>query len=116
MSILTNIGSVIINYIPILLTAIILIGISIFLSGLIEKFLEDKISNFTINVVKSNIYIVITFMILNHLGIATEIVNSAFIIILSALGIAFAIAFGIGGREFASNILKKLENSIKKND
>lgn len=116
LSILTTIGSVIINYIPILLTAIILIGIAIFLSGLIEKFLEDKISNLTINVVKSTIYIVITFMILNHLGIATEIVNSAFIIILSALGIAFAIAFGIGGREFASNILKKLENSIKKKD
>lgn len=115
LSVLTNIGSIVISYIPILLTAIILIGIAIILSGLLEKFLEPKVSNFTLNVIKVTIFVVITFMILSHLGIATEIVNSAFIIILSALGIAFALAFGMGGREFASNLLKKLENSIKKN-
>ena len=39
------------------------------------------------------------FMILNQLGIAREIVNSAFILILAALAVAFAISFGIGGKD-----------------
>ena len=34
------------------------------------------------------------------------------IIILSALAIAFAVSFGIGGREFASHMLEKLEKRI----
>ena len=57
-------------------------------------------------------------MVLNQLGIATKIVNSAFVIILAALGVAFAIAFGIGGRDFAKKTLddasKKLEENKKK--
>lgn len=39
-------------------------------------------------------------------------VNTAFILIVAALAIAFALAFGIGGRDFAGRMLKKLEESV----
>ena len=68
--------------------------------------------------IKIGILVIGAFMVLNQLGIATKIVNSAFVIILAALGVAFAIAFGIGGRDFAKKTLddasKKLEENKKK--
>ena len=48
-------------------------------------------------------------MVLSELGIAKNIVNTAFVLIVAALAIAFAISFGIGGKEFAGRTLKKLE-------
>ena len=52
-------------------------------------------------------------MILSQLEFATVIVNWAFIITLSALAVAFAIAFGIGGRDFAKNTLNKIDTGKK---
>lgn len=49
-------------------------------------------------------------MVLNELGIAEEIVNSAFLLIIAAIAAAFAISFGIGGKEAAAGLLKKLED------
>ena len=51
-------------------------------------------------------------MTLSQLGFAKSIVNIAFIIILAGLAIAFAISFGLGGREFASRCLTKLEEKL----
>lgn len=59
-------------------------------------------------------------MVLNELGIAKEIVNTAFILIVAALATAFAISFGIGGRDFARKAMDHLgeacgmENDQKK--
>ena len=41
-----------------------------------------------------------------------QMINIAFVIILAALAVAFAIAFGFGGRDFASHMLQKLEDKI----
>ncbi|NLC45503.1 MAG: hypothetical protein GX783_14630, partial [Clostridiales bacterium] len=42
-------------------------------------------------------------------GIATSIVNAAFIIVLGAVAVAFAISFGVGGRDAASKVLQVLQ-------
>jgi hypothetical protein len=39
------------------------------------------------------------------MGLANEIINLAFGLILGALAVAAAIAFGVGGRHFAANKL-----------
>lgn len=57
------------------------------------------------------IYTVGIFMVFSELGIAVEIVNTAFLLIIAALAVAFAISFGIGGRNFAEKVLKKLSNT-----
>jgi hypothetical protein len=46
-------------------------------------------------------------MALRQTGVANEIVNLAFGIILGAVAIAFAIAFGMGGRDMASRALEE---------
>ena len=53
-------------------------------------------------------------MVLSELGIAKEIVNTVFIVIVAAVAVAFAISFGVGGREFAGSSLKKLEAKFEK--
>ncbi len=51
------------------------------------------------------IYVIAGFMALQELGIATTIVTSAFIIGLAAVAVAGAIAFGLGNRELAGQIM-----------
>ena len=47
-------------------------------------------------------------MVLNQLTIAPVIVNSAFILLVAALALAFALSFGLGDLDFASNLLNKI--------
>jgi hypothetical protein len=43
----------------------------------------------------------------NQLGIATELVNTLFMAVVGALALAVGLAFGLGGRETAAEILRK---------
>lgn len=43
----------------------------------------------------------------NQLGIATELVNTLFMAVVGALALALGLAFGLGGRETAGEILRK---------
>ena len=47
-------------------------------------------------------------MVLNQLTIAPVIINSAFILLVTALALAFALSFGLGDCDFASNLLNKI--------
>lgn len=116
LSVLTEIGVVIIAYMPYVLSAILIFAICYFAGTLAEKTLKKNGFVSYAVIAKIAIFAVGAFMVLNQLGIATEIVNAAFILVLAALAVAFAIAFGIGGREFASNALKKLEEKAEKKD
>jgi len=67
-------------------------------------------------VCKCAVYAIGIFMVLNELGIASEIVNTAFVLIVAALAVAFALAFGIGGKDFAGRALKRMEDIYTKSD
>ena len=47
-------------------------------------------------------------MTLDQLNFAQSIVNVAFLLILGAVAVAFAISFGIGGKSFAEKHYQKL--------
>jgi len=53
---------------------------------------------------------------LRQMGFANEIVNLAFGLLLGAVALAMAIAFGVGGREFAAKRLEEWQRSIKPKD
>lgn len=116
LEILTEVGAVIIGYMPAVLSAIVILAACFFASSVAEKALrKNGFTTFAV-VAKVAIITVGAFMILSQLGIAAEIVNTAFKLILAAVAVAFAVAFGVGGKEFASNTLKKLEDSAAKKD
>lgn len=114
LDILTNIGNAIIAYMPYALSAIIILGIAILLGNFIEKSILKRFpsNKLTALIAKTAIIVIGVFITLYQLGIATQMINIAFVIILAALAVAFAIAFGFGGRDFASHMLQKLEDKI----
>lgn len=116
--VLTGIGQMIISYIPTALSIALILIVGIFGANTVEsaisnKFPKAKASAF---VAKTAIYVVLAFLCLSQLGIANAIVESTFIIIVAAVGIAFAVSFGIGGKTFAANTLKKLEDKFDDNN
>lgn len=56
------------------------------------------------SLVRTGIIAVGSFMALRELQIAPDIVNSAFILIMAAVALAGALAFGVGGRDVARQI------------
>lgn len=116
LEVLANIGSVVISYMPAVLGAIVIFVVALIASTVAEKALRKSGMNLIAVITKCAILVVAAFMVLSQLGIAAELVNSAFKLIVAALAIAFAIAFGVGGREFASHTLKKLEDNLDKKD
>lgn len=107
----------IIAYLPHVLVAIVLLAIALFLAHLVEKMVLSVISGtgrvFLANIAKYSIIILAIFMALNQLGVADSIVNAAFILILGGLTLAFGLAFGLGGREFASKYLAKWDQKLE---
>ena len=119
LEVLTNIGSVIIGYLPYAISGLLMLGIAILLANYVEKIITDKMPNSkgTALILKTLIIVLGVFITLYQLGIAATLVNNAFLIILGAIGVAFAIAFGLGGREFAAHMLNRVEKKIdEKND
>lgn len=114
LEILTNIGSKVITYMPYAISSVIILGIAILVGNFAENTINSKFedSKITALIVKVVIITIGAFVTLYQLGIAASLVQSAFIIVLSAFAIAFAISFGIGGRDFASHMLGKLEKRI----
>lgn len=116
LEVLTEIGAVVIGYMPAVLSAVLILAICFFASSMAEKSLrKNGFATYAV-IAKIAILVIGAFMILSQLGIASEIVNSAFKLILAAVAVAFAIAFGIGGKEFAANTLKKLEDNMDKKE
>jgi len=114
LAIITNIGATILAYLPFVVSAIIIMGgglvLAAWVEGLIVKY-SPKQKTIAL-IAKVSIIVLAAFMTLSQLGFAQTIVNLAFLIILTAVAVAFAIAFGVGGREFAANRLAKLEQKL----
>lgn len=108
LQILTEIGETIIAYMPNALAGLLIILGSVALSLIASKALQ-KYSALCAAFVKVAILVVGAFMTLSQLGIAKELVNAAFIIIMAAVAVAFAISFGFGGKKFAANTLERIE-------
>lgn len=111
LAILTTIGAAIIGYLPMVLAAILIMGIAIFLAQWLGKMVESRVSPGILpTLIKTLIIVVAVFMTLEQLHIANAIVVTTFQLLVAGLAVAFALAFGMGGRDFASRSLKKMEN------
>lgn len=113
LEILNGIGNAVIGYIPYILAASLVFVGCFCLDSFVSSFLEKDKHYGLAMLTKVVIYVIGMFMILSQLEIAPTIVNSAFVIIIAGIAIAFAMAFGIGGRDFAARILRQLEDSWK---
>lgn len=114
LNVLSEIGAVVIGYMPAVLGAVVIFAVAFVGGSAAEKALRKSGLNAAAIVVKAAVLAVAAFMVLSQLGIAAELVNAAFKLIVAAFAVAFAVAFGIGGKDFASHALKKLEDNMDK--
>lgn len=110
LDVLTEVGASVIAYMPKALAAVLILAAALIVSSMAEKALRRNGMTTYAVVAKAAIIVAGVFMILSELGIASYIVNDTFHLTVLAIAVAFAIAFGIGGREFAAKALKKLED------
>lgn len=105
--VLTSIGVAVVTYIPYVISALLILLGAVILANWAEKILN---TNKALSVLlKGLIYGIAVVMMLSQLGIASNIVEYGFIIVLAGASLAFALAFGLGGRDFANKKLKEVE-------
>lgn len=106
-------------YLPSVLAAIIILAVGYWLAKTAEQLVGSVMSHSSGTphvlryVAKYAILAFALFMALDQLGIADSIINSAFILILGGVALAFGLAFGLGGREHAAHYLSKMEKSLE---
>ncbi|MGX7092058.1 mechanosensitive ion channel [Hutsoniella sourekii] len=113
LKVLNHIGAMIISYLPLILSSVALLGFGIIVSNTLSQFLS-KVSGSPVfgEVVRYAIIILTVFMTLDQLQLAKTIVNASFIIILSGVVFAIALAFGLGGRDFAAKQLERADREF----
>lgn len=115
LSVLNTIGLAIIAYLPAVISSLVILGLAIVLGNVLAGFIAKSTSSKALGeVVRYGLIALAIFMALDQLNIAQTIVQTTFTIILGAVAVAFALAFGLGGKAFAARQLEKLENFLNK--
>lgn len=115
LSLFRTVGTAIIAYLPFILSAIVILFGGYVLGSMAKKFIINALpeARFAGVIVKFTIISLAVLIALSNLGIGTLFIQVLFVAIVAAAAIAFALAFGLGGRGFAANMLKKLENKME---
>ena len=97
-------------YIPNVIAALLILIVAIAISGavaaLVQRLMPGTVLGKIVQTVVPTLIITIAlFMALVQLKIATQIVIATYVLVLGAIALGFALAFGLGGREVASRML-----------
>jgi hypothetical protein len=100
-----------VGYIPSLMSAIVILIVGIvlgrFTGGLIMASAGAVQGGPTLaRIGRWGVVVLAVFMALQELGIATDIVTTAFAILFGAVALAMALAFGLGNRELAGEVTR----------
>ncbi|MEL6326437.1 MAG: mechanosensitive ion channel, partial [Cyanobacteria bacterium J06626_23] len=105
------------------ISARVLVGVVIFAIGLyaanlvyrlVRSSMSSSASNTVAQVARIAIIAFVGALALQQIGIAPSIVNLAFGLLLGAIAVAIAIAFGLGGREVAAEELRNWVGNLKR--
>ena len=110
----------IVTYVPSVIAAVFVLAVGIFVSSLASGAVNTVAVNAGISqakllakITQVAILAVVIIMALEQLKIATTILNLIVPIILAAIGLALAIAFGLGGKDIAAKIIKDALDKLK---
>jgi hypothetical protein len=101
-----------VSYIPSVIAAVVIILVGIVLGGFVEGFIAASAGavhggRSLARVGRASVILLSVFMALQELGIATEIVTTAFAILFGAVALAMALAFGLGNRDLAGEVTRE---------
>lgn len=102
-------------YIPNVIVAILVLVFGILVARFINRMVFAYLNNMgvqgalTISTLSEYATIIfVVFVALEQLEIGTNLLTAAFQIGFGAVGLAFALAFGLGGREWAAGVIKRM--------
>jgi len=101
------------------LVGVVIVGFGLYIANLVADLIQKsgtKIASMMALVAKVGILVLAASMGLSQMGLAPEIIMWAFISLVGALAVSFAIAFGMGGKDFAAKRLLELEEKMKQNE
>jgi small-conductance mechanosensitive channel len=100
-----------IAYIPSIIAAILILILAALLANFVSGIVRGATgSDVLASVARYAVIVYAVFAALTQLGIAVQLTANTFLIVLGAIALAAAIAFGIGGREVAREILENVYN------
>ncbi len=98
------------------LVGIVILSLGLYLSNLAFNLITSsgtRQAKFLGNTARISIIILVAAMALQQMGLATNIVNLAFGLLVGGIAAAIALAFGLGGREVAAEQLREWLNNLK---
>lgn len=105
----------VVSYIPQLIVGCILLIVGMFLADFIRDMVKAALKsgsfdnpNLVGNIAYGAVMFLTVSIVLNQLQIGGDIVNTIVTAVLGGLSIAVAIAFGLGGRDWAASTIKKI--------
>src|SRR5579864_2035356 len=109
---LANVFGELVSYIPSVIAAIVIILVGIVLGGFVGGLIAASAGALhggraLARVARGGEILLSVFMALQELGIATEIVTTAFAILFGAIALALALSFGLGNRELAGEVTRE---------
>lgn len=99
-----------------LIMGVVIFAIGLFLANLAAEAIQGSGTSqagLLASVARGAVLVFAGSMALRQMGMAPEIVTVAFSLLLGALAVAFAVAFGLGGRESAGKLVADLIAKIK---
>lgn len=112
----------IVLYIPNVIVAILVLVFGILIARIINRLVFAYLNNIgvqgalTISTLSEYAMIIfVVFVALEQLEIGTTLLTAAFQIGFGAIGLALALAFGLGGREWAAGVIKRMTDREGKN-
>jgi small-conductance mechanosensitive channel len=98
-------------YIPSIIAAILILILAALLANFISGIVRGATgSDILASIARYAIIVYAVFAALTQLGVAVQLTANTFLIVLGAVALAAALAFGIGGREVARDIVEKAYN------
>jgi small-conductance mechanosensitive channel len=115
LSMVAELFNKVVLYIPNVIVAILVLVFGTILARFINRLVFAWLNNMefegalTVSTFSEYAMLVfVFFMAMEQLQIANELLTAAFIISFGAIGLAFAIAFGLGARDWAAKVVEKL--------
>lgn len=115
----TNFLNSIIMYVPNIVVAIVILAIAFLLANFSYKFVRGSVkaagvmsASVLATISKWSIMVFGILAALGQLGIAESIVNTLFIGFVAAISLAIGLSFGLGGKDEAAIVLRKIREEL----
>jgi hypothetical protein len=109
----------VIGYLPNVIVAVFLFVAAVIISDILEKVVRAAVEGTKVGygawagvIVKWSIWVFAIFAILEQLGVVPGLIQTLYTGIIAFLVIALGIAFGLGGKDVAAEILKDLKHKL----